>query len=138
MAYAGDVTSRQAWDALTRDPRATLVDVRTRPEWSYVGVPTLDHLGKKPLFVCWQRFPGMELNDRFADELAGQGAGKGDALYFICRSGTRSRAAAEAMTGVGYARCFNVADGFEGPRDDEGHRGRAAGWKASGLPWVQE
>jgi adenylosuccinate synthase len=32
---------------------------------------------------------------------------------------------------------FNVADGFEGPVDAEGHRGTVAGWKAEGLPWRQ-
>jgi hypothetical protein len=30
-----------------------------------------------------------------------------------------------------------VADGFEGPVDGAGHRGSAAGWKASGLAWRQ-
>jgi rhodanese-related sulfurtransferase len=56
----------------------------------------------------------------------------------LCRSGARSRAAAEAMTALGYQRCYNVADGFEGPHDGERHRGQLAGWKASGLPWTQE
>jgi len=138
MAYAGDVSSRQAWEALARDPRATLVDVRTIPEWSYVGIPVLDGISKKPMFVCWQRFPDMAVNEHFAEELAGLGARKDDALYFLCRSGARSRSAAEAMTRLGYTRCFNVADGFEGPRDGDGHRSRLAGWKASDLPWIQE
>ncbi|MBS0242596.1 MAG: rhodanese-like domain-containing protein, partial [Proteobacteria bacterium] len=58
-------------------------------------------------------------------------------LYFICRSGARSQRAAEAMLKAGYQRCFNVADGFEGPLDGERHRGRSGGWKARGLPWEQ-
>jgi hypothetical protein len=33
--------------------------------------------------------------------------------------------------------CHNVAGGFEGPLDDERHRGTAGGWKAAGLPWLQ-
>ena len=32
MSYAGDVEPSEAYAALERDPRAVLVDVRTRPE----------------------------------------------------------------------------------------------------------
>ncbi|MDS4040954.1 MAG: rhodanese-like domain-containing protein, partial [Candidatus Competibacter sp.] len=31
---------------------------------------------------------------------------------------------------------YNVADGFEGPLDDDSHRG-ASGWRAERLPWKQ-
>ena len=58
-------------------------------------------------------------------------------VLLLCRSGQRSRFAAEALTALGYETCFNVADGFEGPPDDRHHRGATAGWKASGLPWIQ-
>ena len=138
MAYAGDVTAQQAWEQLSSDRRATLVDVRTPAEWSYVGTPDLSALGKTLVKVFWQAYPGMALNPRFAEELGRTGPSKDDALYFLCRSGARSRVAAEAMTALGYQRCYNVADGFEGPHDGERHRGRLAGWKASGLPWTQE
>ncbi len=138
MAYAGDVTARQAWEQLSKDRRAVLVDVRTPAEWSYVGLPDLSALGKTILRVSWQGYPGMALNPRFAEELGRTGISKDDSLFFLCRSGARSRAAAEAMTALGYQRCYNVADGFEGPHDGERHRGRLAGWKASGLPWTQE
>ena len=138
MPYAGDVTAQEAWDALSENKRAQLVDVRTRPEWSYVGLPRLDAIGKKPLLISWQRFPAMDLNPSFAEELAAAGLPKDAPLYFICRSGARSRAAAEAMTARGYRQCFNVADGFEGPRDGDGRRGVLAGWKASDLPWTQD
>jgi rhodanese-related sulfurtransferase len=65
------------------------------------------------------------------------GATKESELFFICRSGARSRMAAEAMANVGYRRCRNVADGFEGPLDADRHRGQVAGWKAAGLAWAQ-
>jgi rhodanese-related sulfurtransferase len=138
MAYAGDVTARQAWEQLSKDRRAVLVDVRTPAEWSYVGTPDLSALGKTLVKVFWQAYPGMALNGQFAEELGRTGLSKDDSLYFLCRSGARSRAAAEAMTALGYQRCYNVADGFEGPHDGERHRGQLAGWKASGLPWTQE
>jgi hypothetical protein len=41
------------------------------------------------------------------------------------------------MTQAGYSYCFNVTDGFEGEPDASRHRGTAAGWKASNLPWMQ-
>jgi rhodanese-related sulfurtransferase len=138
MAYAGDVTARQAWEQLSKDRRAVLVDVRTPAEWSYVGMPDLSALGKTLVKVFWQAYPGLALNAQFAEELGRAGLSKDDSLYFLCRSGARSRAAAEAMTALGYQRCYNVADGFEGPHDGERHRGQLAGWKASGLPWTQE
>ena len=46
-------------------------------------------------------------------------------------------AAAQAALAAGFPHVYNVADGFEGPVDANGHRGVAAGWKAKGLPWRQ-
>lgn len=135
--YAGDLTPAEAWRRLTEDPAARLVDVRTQAEWTYVGIPDLSSLGKQPLLVAWQVFPTMAQNPAFPSQLQAQGVGPADTLLFLCRSGVRSQAAAAAMTALGYPRCYNVADGFEGPPDDARHRGRRAGWKVAGLPWVQ-
>jgi len=41
------------------------------------------------------------------------------------------------MTALGYKHCYNIAEGFEGDKDDAGHRGTIGGWKVHGLPWVQ-
>lgn len=135
--YAGDVSTTEAWNHLSNDPNAQLIDVRTQPEWSFVGTPDLGKLGKRPLFVSWQMYPEMSINPRFADELRGQGIAAGQPLYFICRSGARSRAAAKAMTATGLGPCYNVAGGFEGDLDADKHRGRLGGWKAAGLAWIQ-
>jgi rhodanese-related sulfurtransferase len=140
-AYAGDVSPAEAWAALQTDPSATLVDVRTVAEWSFVGVPNLGPLGKRPLFQEWQSYPSMQVDPAFADRVAealdAAGAGADAAIFFLCRSGARSQAAAAALTARGYARCFNIAGGFEGPLDSARHRGGSAGWKAEGLPWMQ-
>ncbi len=137
QSYAGDVSPREAWRLLEEDPGAVLVDVRTDAEWSYVGLPDLGGLGKRVVCVPWQVFPEMRLNPEFAAQLAAQGVEPAHTLLLLCRSGVRSRHAAIALTGAGYGRCYNVADGFEGPCDAERHRGGSAGWKASGLPWAQ-
>jgi rhodanese-related sulfurtransferase len=139
--YEGDLTVEDAYALLAREADATLVDVRTQPEWQFVGVANLDALGKTPIFREWQVYPSMRADPDFGDalgeELARRGAAKTSALVFLCRSGARSRSAALAMTARGWTRCYNVADGFEGALDGERHRGSLGGWQASGLPWTQ-
>lgn len=136
--YAGDVTPQAAWEALAKDPSAQLVDVRTQPEWSFVGVPDLGNLGKKVILTSWQVYPNMAVDPDFAAKVTSQlGAGAGP-VFFLCRSGARSRAAAIAMTEAGLGPCFNVSGGFEGDKDASSHRGRSNGWKAADLPWVQD
>lgn len=137
MAYAGDLTPADAWNLLRDDSSAQLIDVRTPPEWTFVGVPDLGVIGKKTALVPWQSYPGMQVNPSFVEDILRISASPDAPLLFICRSGARSRAAAEAVADAGYRRCYNVADGFEGPIDAAGHRGRKAGWKAAGLPWTQ-
>ncbi|MCX5494976.1 rhodanese-like domain-containing protein [Kaistia dalseonensis] len=140
-SFAGDVSPTEAWDGLSSEPQAMLIDVRTRAEWGYVGIVDLSAIGKETLLVEWQSYPAMEVNADFADvlsaELERRGIGRETALYFICRSGARSLAAARAVAAAGFDRCFNIAGGFEGPLDDARHRGLVDGWKAAGLPWVQ-
>jgi rhodanese-related sulfurtransferase len=138
MAYAGDLGPTEAWEMLRAEVSAQLIDVRTVPEWNFVGVPDLDSVGKKPMLIAWQVYPAMHLNPSFIDEIRRLAPQRDTPLLFICRSGTRSRAAAEAMTAVGYRRCYNIAGGFEGQVDAERHRGCKAGWKAVGLPWTQD
>jgi rhodanese-related sulfurtransferase len=137
MGYAGDVDPTKAWEMLAQDPKALLVDVRTEPEWMFTGTPDLSPLGGKATLLSWQIFPAMTVDADFTRKLSGAAADRDTVLLFICRTGGRSRAAAEAMAQFGYQRCFNVSDGFEGPPDPERHRGRVAGWKAAGLPWAQ-
>lgn len=140
-AYAGDVDAGETWRRLQAEPGAVLVDVRTQAEWAFVGLPDLSSLGREPVLVEWQHFPGGVRNEGFVDALAGELSARGldrDAtVYFLCRSGGRSAAAAAAMTTAGFRRCFNVADGFEGRLDETRHRGTLEGWKARGLPWSQ-
>jgi rhodanese-related sulfurtransferase len=135
-----DVPVEETWARLQSDKEAILIDVRTKAEWTFVGLPDLSGLGRQVVTLEWQSLDGR-VDPAFADRLSGlleqAGKGKGTELFFICRSGARSRAAAEAMTSAGFGRCHNVAEGFEGPPDANRHRGKVAGWKAAGLPWAQ-
>ena len=140
-AVVDDVSVLDVWKRMESDTAAQLVDVRTKPEWAFVGVPDVSRLGRRVLMVEWQTFPDSRVDPVFTERLTGlltEAGVKTDAdIFFICRTGGRSRMAAEAMTGAGYARCHNVAEGFEGPLDTDRHRGNLAGWKSAGLPWVQ-
>ncbi|MDP6574516.1 MAG: rhodanese-like domain-containing protein [Rhodospirillales bacterium] len=136
--YAGDLTAKETWRQLVEETGALLIDVRTPEEWAFVGVPDLTSLGKEVAFVPWTLFPDKRANPDFEDSIARHATDKDVALLFICRSGVRSRHAAIAMTGRGYGRCYNVADGFEGPKNETGHRGTLAGWKVDGLAWKQD
>jgi rhodanese-related sulfurtransferase len=137
-----NVPVKVVWARLGSDPKAVLVDVRTQPEWTFVGVPDLSALGRRPVLVEWQSFPGNQANAAFLAQLQEQlrqlGADHDTELYFICRSGARSLSAAKAAAAAGYRNCHNVAEGFEGPLDpNTRQRGRVAGWKSEGLPWSQ-
>lgn len=132
-----NVTPTQVWDALRADSAAHVVDVRTDAEWAYVGLPDLSAAGKQPVLIPWQLFPSMQVNAGFTDQLMQAGLTPSHKLYFLCRSGVRSLAAAQAAQSAGFPHAYNVTDGFEGPPNEDGHRGTVAGWKAEALPWKQ-
>jgi len=137
--YAGDVTAQEAWDELRANSEAILVDVRTQVEWQLVGRPDLSSIGKEPVFLQYVTLqgPNEDFMPQLQAALAERGAGPDTPVYFICQSGGRSRMSAIQGTALGYARAFNVADGFEGDLDENGHRSSVNGWKYAGLPWSQ-
>jgi rhodanese-related sulfurtransferase len=101
VVHIADVPVAETWTRLSADPKAVLIDVRTKAEWAFVGVPDLAVLGRQVVMMEWQSFPesrvDAQFTERLAATLAASGMSKDDALYFICRSGGRSRMAAEAM-----------------------------------------
>ncbi len=135
--YAGDVTPTEAWEMLAQGAR--LVDVRTRAEWGFVGIPDLHELQQQLVQIEWLSYPSGQLNPGFVQDLqASLGESDPEApVLFLCRSGVRSVGAAKAATQAGFSRSYNILDGFEGGVDEAGHRG-GAGWRAEGLPWRQQ
>lgn len=138
----GEVSPTEAWELLEGQD-AVLVDVRTRAEWTFVGVPDLSGLTRPLLTVEWASFPGMSKNPRFVAQVMEElGDDVPSTLLFICRSGARSLNAAQAVAaqlaldGLA-ATCLNVAEGFEGDLTATGQRGDHNGWKARGLAWRQ-
>lgn len=135
---AGEVPSSTAFEMLQADDNAVLLDVRTVPEWQFVGVPDLRGIGKQTMHLSWQVYPEMTPHPDFVAAALEQGVQPEQTVLVICRSGARSRAAALALTQAGFSKAYNVSDGFEGNPDAAGHRGRTGGWKVAGLPWVQQ
>lgn len=131
LPYFGALLPREAAALLAESPQAQMIDVRTNAEWDWVG-----HVSGCPL-IEWQSYPDMHLNERFLHELQSAVPDRHAPLLFICRSGARSDLAARAAAAAGYTRCFNVLEGFEGNRDEHGHRSTLGGWRAAGLPWEQ-
>lgn len=142
-AFQGHIDPEGAWRALSSEAGAFLVDVRTEPEWRFVGAPDLSDTGKSVWMLSWQVYPAMAVNPNFVTELLQQAdAMQAQSVYFLCRSGGRSHQAAEAVsaaapTGTRPMGLFNVAEGFEGDLDSDRRRGALNGWKARGLPWRQ-
>jgi rhodanese-related sulfurtransferase len=128
VPYAGALVPSEAHKLMQAGVK--LVDVRTKPELAYVGrIPGA-------AAVEWQTWPGGQPNPQFLAELAAI-APKDEPVMFLCRSGARSHAAAEAALRAGWRETYNILEGFEGDKDTEQHRNTVNGWRKAGLPWTQ-
>jgi rhodanese-related sulfurtransferase len=129
LGYTGAVTPPEAWQLL-RLGAATIIDVRTAPEFKFVGrVPG-------SINIEWR---GFDLLPRAAFvQCLGKVARRDAPLLFICRSAVRSDAAALAAVDSGFKRVYNVLEGFEGEIDPAQQRGKINGWRRAGLPWLQD
>ncbi|PSJ17705.1 rhodanese-like domain-containing protein [Nitrosomonas supralitoralis] len=130
LPYKGALLPMEAYRILQESAQAQLVDVRSRAE--------LDLVGRIPgaAEIELRAYPSMQPNMDFLDRLASQ-INKTAPVFFICRSGSRSNQAAIMASQTGFTDCYNVLEGFEGDRDENGQRGKLSGWKVAGLPWVQ-
>jgi rhodanese-related sulfurtransferase len=131
-----DVLPQATWDALASNASAVLIDVRTDVEWQTIGMPALPAGRGNPFFISWQFAPDMRVNAGFLEEMEAAGIAKDAPIYFLCRSGVRSRAAAELATAAGYGPCYNIAEGFEGIAGPAGVR--HGGWRGNGLPETKQ
>ena len=127
-----ELEPRAAFDFLQAHPEALLIDCRSETEFMYVG----HAVGSE--HIAWQDGPDWEIDPAFAAKVLR--LVKNDLarpLLLICRSGNRSADAGIALEAAGFSRIINVLEGFEGPLDDDFHRGTQGGWRFRGLPWQQ-
>ena len=130
-------TSLECYNELSKSLNSYLIDVRTKTEWIFVGVPDLSSINKNVIFVSWLNYPYMQINSFFENQIMEFNIYKNDKLFFLCRSGNRSYSAAEFLTSRGFSNCFNVIDGFEGELNSNHQRSTINGWKFNNLPWEQ-
>ena len=123
---------------------AAMIDVRTRMEWERYGMPDVCTTGKPLWPVEWVTYPHFHPNMAFMEQIEEHcGGALPKRLFFICKSGVRSMAAAHSVAAICHSRnqtihCTNVAEGLEGDMEAERHGGSRNGWKRSGLPWRQD
>lgn len=94
-----------AYENLSADPEAQLVDVREPEEWESTGVPL------RALLI-----PLGQIEERAPAELA-----KDKPVYVICRTGNRSRTASESLVRLGFVEVYNIEGGIRA-------------WLDAGLP----
>jgi rhodanese-related sulfurtransferase len=127
--YLGALTPSEAYAILQADPKALLVDVRTKAELELVGrVPNA-------LNLEWAFYPGMVKNEQFAEQLVAN-VDKDLTVLFLCRTGGRSHNAAVLAEQLGYAQAYNILEGFEGEANALKQRTTVNGWKHANLPWT--
>ncbi|WP_029151881.1 rhodanese-like domain-containing protein [Methylovulum miyakonense] len=121
----------QAWELMQKQPRAVLIDVRTKIEHTFIGHPP------GALNIPWKELPDWLLNPEFVPLVVEAVPERDTPILLLCRSGQRSLDAANTLQQVGYIRLINIEGGFEGPLDNDKHRGNIGGWRFHGLPWQQ-
>ncbi len=128
--FAGNLTPQEAWELVSANA-AVLIDVRTTEERQFVGrVPESIH-------VPFLTGSAMQRNPRFVREVEAK-IKRDDVVLLLCRSGSRSAAAAQALAESRFTNAFNVLEGFEGELNEQQQRGGRDGWRFHGLPWIQD
>jgi len=135
LTNIGYLSPKDAWSLLYNEEKSILIDVRTRAEWFYVGVPDLSSLNKNLCKLEWVEYPNGNYNSNFLKVLEKKFK-KDVILIFICRSGHRSALAAQAAFQIGFNYSYNLTEGFEGDLGSNNRR-NINGWKTAGLPWSQ-
>ena len=144
-------TAQDAYDMVKEAPDKVLfIDVRTRAELQFIGMPTLVD-ANVPFLVETATPQWDEVNSTFklapnpkfvegvGKRLAQKGLTRDDQVILICQGGGRAARAANALSQAGYTKVYTTIDGFEGdPVADGPHKGERLlnGWRNAGLPWT--
>ncbi len=138
------MTAKGADAYLKKHKEAILIDVRTPEETMFVGMATKAAKNIPFMFVDHSKYSTkkkrytMKRNVNFVKEadkfLKSKDLDEFSTIIFICRSGSRSSKAVNALAEAGYDNIYTVIDGFEGDKNKKGQR-TVNGWKNAGLPW---
>ncbi len=133
------ITAKDAfakWDA--DKEQVKILDVRTPGEYVFVGhadmaanIPFKMHTGA---IDPKKMKPVMPLNENFVAEVKKRFK-ETDTILVMCRSGSRSAKAVNALAKAGFTNVYTITDGFEGDKSKEGKR-TVNGWKNAGASWT--
>jgi rhodanese-related sulfurtransferase len=138
------ITAAEAYEKWKANPKEVVIlDVRTPQEYDFVGHPTMAPNIPFELWVGkWnpeKKEFSLKKNPDFVAQV--KKSWKPDAtLLIICRSGSRSASAVNALAKEGFTKAYTVVDGFEGDKVKDkssvfhGQRMKN-GWKNAGAPW---
>lgn len=141
------ITAAEAGRVLAEKDNVALIDVRTPSETMLIGypVPAAANIPSKLVdpdlaFDAKNGVYKMVDNPTYVEEmqawLASDAAEGVDTLMIMCRSGSRSAAAIGKLVEAGVdLTLYNVVDGFEGDKNEDGVRA-VNGWRNAGLPWT--
>jgi rhodanese-related sulfurtransferase len=130
--------------------KTLFLDVRTRAEVSYLGMPTIADANVPYMelseWYAWDETRNaykVEPNNDFVTEvtrrLAEKKLSRDDTIILICRSGDRTSKAADLLASQGFTKVYSIPEGYEGDLAKDGDKaGQRAinGWKNDGLPWT--
>jgi len=138
------LTPSDAEAALSTDPGIVFLDVRDPDEVNLIGHPTsIDAIVPIAFFTYefdaekggYKIVPNKDFISQAERVISREGIGKDGTIFVMCRSGGRSAMAAKALVQAGYTNVWNLVEGFEGDKDDQGVRS-LNGWRNAGQPWI--
>lgn len=142
------LTAQEA-EKVLKDGDAVLVDIRSRAEVAFLGIPKRANIHipymVMPMMASFnleKNTYDLEINPDFPSDFEKyareNGISNDDKIVLICRSGSRSARAADLLADLGYTQVYSVVDGYEGDKaksgTEAGHR-VVNGWQNAGLEW---
>jgi rhodanese-related sulfurtransferase len=143
------LSSAEAYDLASKE-KLLFLDVRTRAEVNFLGMPTVADANVPYMEIdsmySWDEKKGvfkLEPNSGFVtevqDRLQQKGLDQNAKIIVMCRSGDRSAKAVDLLAKIGFKNIYSVVDGYEGDVAKDGdHKGQRVvnGWRNSNLPWT--
>lgn len=138
------LSPKEAYDMMKKE-KALFIDVRTREEVNFLGMPTIadaniPYMEMDPMYSwndkksSFKLVPNSEFLSLVGERVKANGLKKNSPIIVMCRSGDRSALAANLMAKAGYTKVYSVVTGYEGNMSKAGRRS-LDGWKNAGLPW---
>lgn len=106
-----DINAKDSFCKLREIKNSYLIDVRTLLEWDTTGIPDLSSINKSVFLFEWEQ----NINELFISKfqkMLSINFKKDSFLFFICKSGLRSRIAAHLASISGYNHSYNISDGY--------------------------